>query len=204
MLRVSDGAYRFDQRMIFSQASIELEPESIYFLKGENGAGKTTFLEVIAGVRALSAGMMSVEDSVRTHYIGHKSGISKQLTAYENLTYALAIRGVRGSNINTRQGVESALNYFGIAHLIDLPLAYFSAGQKRKVVLAALLLIDASVLLLDEPYTSLDQPSCALLNKLLLQFRDKGCTVLLTSHVQPQLERLRLLELKDKKLVSYS
>ena len=110
---------------------------------GPNGAGKSTLLRTLCGFLPLAAGGFALEggDAERSlgeqaHYLGHADGVKGALTAGENLAFAAAMLGGRSS----RDAERAALAQVGLAHAIDFPARLLSAGQRRRVALARLLI----------------------------------------------------------------
>ena len=110
-------------------------------------------------------------------YLGHKPGIKYELTPLENLCMSKALHGSKDSN-----GIEEALYQLGLYGFEEITSGNLSAGQKRRVALAELLLTTAKIWILDEPYTSLDVVAIAYLEKLFQQHVQNGGILIITSH----------------------
>ncbi|MCU1449523.1 MAG: ccmA [Acidimicrobiales bacterium] len=167
----------------------------VVLVQGPNGAGKTTLLRACAGLVPIVDGEASVlghdlrrdRRSVRRQVglLGHAAGLYDDLTVADNLHFvARAGRAPAAS-------VDDALARLGLAgRLADVPAARLSAGQRRRVAVAALLLRPADLWLLDEPHAGLDTDGRARLDDLIRDKAAAGTTVLLASH---ELERVRPL-----------
>ncbi len=145
-------------RTLFAGLSFAVGGGEALLLLGPNGAGKTTLIRTIAGLLAPAAGAIRLDggDAERSvgeqcHYVGHLNALKSSLTVEENAAFWCRFLGGR------RDGLDVALEAFGLAHLRDIPAAYLSAGQKRRLGLARVLLAERPVWLLDEPTVSLDQ-----------------------------------------------
>src|SRR6202453_364940 len=174
-------------------AGVDLDVRSgeILALKGANGAGKTSLLRVIAGLLPLAAGEATVlgldptmdAKALRRQggLLGHRNGLYDDLSAEENVRFAArAGRQPKGS-------AREALERLGIRdRLAGLPAGKLSAGQRRRVALAALLARRPMLWLLDEPHAGLDATSRALLGQLIGEAVADGASVLLSSH-EPEL-----------------
>jgi heme ABC exporter ATP-binding subunit CcmA len=170
-------------------AGVDLDVRSgeILALKGANGAGKTSLLRVIAGLLPLAAGEATVlgldptmdARALRRHVglLGHRNGLYDDLSAEENVRFAArAGRQPKGS-------AREALERLGIRdRLAGLPAGKLSAGQRRRVALAALLARRQMLWLLDEPHAGLDAEHRELLDGLLKEVANLGATVILASH----------------------
>jgi heme exporter protein A len=110
-------------------------------------------------------------------YLGHKPGIKYELSPVENLCMAKALFGSPEQN-----GIEEALYQVGLYGFEDIPAAFLSAGQKRRVALAQLLLTSARLWILDEPYTSLDVAAVGFLEALFSKHVSAGGMLVITSH----------------------
>jgi len=152
-----------DSRAVLADLSFAVEPGSSLLLLGPNGAGKTTLLRTLAGLLPATAGRLWLEGG-RTdqslgelcHYVGHLNAIKSSLTVEENARFWQRYLGGTGP-------VDVALATFGLVALKDIPAAYLSAGQKRRLALTRLLLATRPIWLLDEPAAALDQDAQAVL-----------------------------------------
>jgi heme exporter protein A len=146
-------------RRVIAGLSFEAPAGSALVVTGPNGAGKTSLLRALAGFLPIEAGGFALDrgDHERTigeqaHYLGHADGVKGALTAGENLAFAAAILGGDSS----RAAQLAALGALGLRHVIDFPARLLSAGQRRRVALARLLVAPRPLWLLDEPATALD------------------------------------------------
>jgi heme exporter protein A len=166
-------------RRLLAGLSFAVDQGAALVVTGPNGAGKSTLLRALCGFLPLEAGGFALEggDAERTvgeqaHYLGHADGVKGALTAGENLAFAAAMLGGRSS----REAQRDALARVGLAHVIDFPARLLSAGQRRRVALARLLIADRPLWLLDEPATALDAAARAAL-AAIMQERLRGIIV---------------------------
>ena len=151
-------------------------------ITGRNGAGKSSLLDILAGRLHPEAGAIRLEDAgERTlpeclHYIGHRDALKSALTAEENLAFARDFLG------NPALTAREALDAVGLAHAARLPVAYLSAGQRRRVALARLLVAHRPLWLLDEPTAALDTASQVTLRVILERHRESGGMIAATTH----------------------
>ncbi|GEO16554.1 heme ABC exporter ATP-binding protein CcmA [Microvirga aerophila] len=170
------------ERRIFSDLSFALGPGEALLVTGRNGAGKSTLLDLLAGwltpaagaVRVFEAGDRTLPESL--HYVGHRDALKSALTARENLEFARDFLG------SPALSPPDALEAVGLAHAAALPVAYLSAGQRRRIAIARLLVAHRPLWLLDEPTAALDTASQETLRKMMEQHREGGGLVIATTH----------------------
>jgi len=166
------------ERLVLDRVSFSLDAGGALLLLGPNGAGKSTLLRVIAGLCRMEAGRItyagSDELAGRVGYIGHQDAIKPGLTAAENLAFASALSG---------RPVAPALASLDLTSLADLPARMLSAGQKRRLALARLVVSGAPLWLLDEPTLGLDTASVARFGAVLAEHRARGGLVIAATHL---------------------
>jgi heme exporter protein A len=181
-LSVDNLACRRSGRRIFSNLSFALGPGDALVVTGRNGAGKSSLLAILSGRLRPDAGRIAVADVGEAslpeclHAVGHRDGLKSSLTAGENLLFAQRLLGA------PRLGPREALARLGLGHAHDLPVAYLSAGQRRRVALARLLVCARPLWLLDEPTAALDTASQAVLAGLMEEHRVSGGLVIAATH----------------------
>jgi len=173
-----------DDRVLFEELAFEVGPGQVLLLEGKNGSGKTSLLRILCGFRQPDAGQVrwcgeAINDSqfyARMAYVGHLDGIKKELTVLENLTMALAL------SQPGRYTIQQALARVHLEGYDDMLVQTLSAGQKRRLSLARLLLTENDLWILDEPFTSLDKQGIALFESLMSEHCANGGMIVLTSH----------------------
>ncbi|QGY02298.1 heme ABC exporter ATP-binding protein CcmA [Methylobacterium mesophilicum SR1.6/6] len=181
-LSVDNLACRRSGRRIFSNLSFTLGPGDALAVTGRNGAGKSSLLAILSGrlrpdagrIVAGDVGEASLPESL--HAVGHRDGLKSTMSAGENLLFAQRLLGA------PRLTPREALERLGLGHAHDLPVAYLSAGQRRRVALARLLVCARPLWLLDEPTAALDTASQALLAELMAGHRADGGLVIAATH----------------------
>lgn len=171
-------------RTVLSGLSFTLMDGQGILLTGPNGSGKTTLLRVIAGFLPPSAGAIRLEGAVdddvsaHAHFIGHLPQTKAGLTVRENLDFEARFLGGGSAEV-----VDTAMARLGLADLSDIRAGYLSAGQRRRVALARLLVAKRPIWLLDEPSVSLDQASTSVLAALIGEHRAAGGLVIAATHI---------------------
>lgn len=155
-------------------------------LRGPNGSGKTTLLRTLAGLQPPEAGEIALApESVA--YAAHADGLKSTLTVAENLSFWASIYG--GPTI------DAAIRAMDLAALVRRRAGELSAGQKRRLGLARLLVTGRPLWLLDEPTVSLDVASVALFTGVLRQHLASGGAAIIATHVDLGLPEARVLDL---------
>lgn len=185
LLQARRLAFARNDDPIFGPLDFHVHAGEAVLVHGANGRGKTTLLRVLAGLLPAQSGEVSIDgvaasrDSVARScaLLGHLLGHKGELTAEENLRFA---RGLFGQ----RPGISpvTALAAVGLAGFEDSPARQLSAGQKKRLALARLLLVPARLWLLDEPYANLDLEGIDLVNRLVAHHLGRGGAALITSH----------------------
>lgn len=176
-------------RPLFSGLSLAICPGEVLYVSGNNGAGKTSLLRMLAGLASPENGVVCWNDkpirSLKEEYferllfLGHAAALKDELSAIENLTISSKISGHSVTNEQARQ----ALRFFGLGGREHLPARVLSAGQRRKVNLARLLLPKGPVIwVLDEPFTALDSKAVSQLTQVIEEHTASGGMVVLTTH----------------------
>lgn len=174
-----------NEEPVFGPLDFEVNAGEALLVAGANGVGKTTLLRVLAGLLSLSEGEVRLygqpyrREELAHHvaFLGHLPGHKGELTALENLRFAIGLGGFR-------HGVSPplALQSVGLAGYEDTAARKLSAGQKKRLALARLLLLPARLWLLDEPYANLDLEGINLVNRLISRHAHGGGAALVTSH----------------------
>ncbi len=146
-------------------------------LRGPNGIGKTTLLRAIAGLQPVVRGRIDGEAAA---YAGHQDALKHTLTAAENLRFWASLYGTRD--------VQGALEQFELTDLEDRPAGQLSAGQKRRLGLARLLVSGRRLWLLDEPTVSLDQDAVAMFGRVVEAHLAAGGAAVMATHIDLGIE----------------
>lgn len=173
-----------DDRELFTNLSFAVKSGQVLLLEGQNGSGKTSLLRILCGFREADTGSISWCGEAIPHsqyhsdiaYVGHLDGHKKELTVLENLKLALAL-GQLG-----KLSIQQALTKVQLSGYDDTLIQALSAGQKRRLSLARLLITHSILWILDEPFTSLDKQGIVLMESLMMEHCANGGMMVLTSH----------------------
>ncbi len=188
-LRFDDFALSADRltcrrggRLVFADLSFGLGSGEAIALTGRNGAGKSSLIAMLCGRLRPAAGSLHISAADEaglpelSHLVGHRDGLKTAMTASENLAFAQALLGEAAAS------PAEALDAVGLPHVAGLPVGYLSAGQRRRVALARLLVSRRRLWLLDEPASALDTASQAMLVGLMRGHLTQGGAILAATH----------------------
>ncbi len=176
-----------DDRSLFSALSFSVAPGQLLAVEGRNGSGKTSLLRILCGIRLADAGEVYWESApiaalgpgyhLHVAYLGHSDGLKLDLSPRENLAFAAALGRARPGG-----DIDAVLDQVGLYALEDVPTRVLSAGQKRRLALARLLVTEAGLWVLDEPLSSLDRDGIGLFESLLGAHLARGGLAVMTTH----------------------
>ncbi len=177
-----------DDRLLFNELSFSLAGGEVLQIEGPNGSGKTSLLRILCGLRRPDNGCVkwrgddivgSREDYyANMAYIGHLPCVKADLSTEENICALLDTRTQSASSAE----IGRVLAYVGLAGFEDVPAKALSSGQRRRLLLAFLLLTRATLWILDEPLTALDVQGVELMETMILEHREQGGSVIFTTH----------------------
>jgi len=204
MLEVSQLTAIRDERILFESLSFTIDSGELVQIEGRNGTGKTTLLRIVTGLGDRDNGEIfwnaeNIESNRDAYhedllFLGHSTGVKRELTAYENLRFYL---NVHSKTPVDKETIYNALLKVGLAGREDVPVAQLSAGQQRRVALARLWLSEHKLWILDEPLTAIDKQGVKVLESLFLNHAEQGGIVVLTTHQDmftdnPKLRKIKL------------
>jgi heme exporter protein A len=197
MLDAHDLTCTRDERTLFSELSFSICAGEMVQVAGQNGAGKTSLLRILAGLAQAEEGDVRWQGKIIQRqrdvfhqdllWLGHQPGIKAALTAFENLSFFHA------ESVENRRW--QALAQAGLVGFEDVPVNQLSAGQQRRVALARLWLSSARLWILDEPFTAIDAAGVEKLTRRMVQHTEGGGMVILTTHQPLALRSVRQIVL---------
>jgi len=190
-------AKSFDKRVILRKIDIHLNKGEMLGLLGGNGAGKSTFMNIVLGLLKPDFGDIFLDGIKLTNlpiherskigigYLPQQTSIFRGLTVYENLLGIAQI--IKKNSAAQKDIVEKLMAEFSITHLRDVKATALSGGERRRTEIARCLINNPKILLLDEPFAGVDLLSIQDIKQLLLKLQSRGCAVLVTDHNASQL-----------------
>ncbi len=187
----------FNKRVILRKIDIHLNKGEMLGLLGSNGAGKSTFMNIVLGLLKPDFGEIFLNkiklttlpiherSKIGIGYLPQQTSIFRGLTVYENLLGIAQI--VKKGSDKQKETVEQLMAEFSITHLRDVKATALSGGERRRTEIARCLINNPKVLLLDEPFAGVDLLSIQDIKGLLLKLQARGCAVLVTDHNASQL-----------------
>ena len=170
-------------RLVFEGLNFTAASGQMLVLRGPNGAGKTSLLRLLAGLGEPAGGRLAVDGAPEharlpqmCHFVAHQDAVKPHLTVRENLSFWRHFFG--------RGDVNAALEAVNLAALAPFQARRLSAGQKRRLSLARLALVERPVWLLDEPTVGLDTPSQDLLACLMTRHLTAGGIIIAATHIE--------------------
>jgi heme exporter protein A len=180
-------------REVLSGLDFEVSAGQALAVTGPNGSGKTSLLRIVAGLLALAGGSIDLDGgeaeltlAEQAHYLGHRDAMKPALSVLENLAFWRNFSG--GEAFDPRE----SLSRVGLDHAANLPAAYLSAGQRRRLSIARLLAVRRPIWLLDEPTSALDAAGQTLFADLTRDHLARGGLMLAATHAPLGIEAKEL------------
>ncbi len=185
LMRLSaiDLACRRGGREVFAGVSFSIAAGEVLAITGRNGAGKSSLLRIVVGLIRIAQGRLALAGgdpeltiAEQAHYVGHQDALKPALSVAENLRFWTGFLGAKSTEI------EAPLASVGLDAVADLPAAYLSAGQRRRLSIARLLAVERPLWLLDEPMSTLDIAAQERFNGFMRAHLSEGGLILAATH----------------------
>ena len=198
MIRVEQVSHHFGKLCALNDVSFTVDNNQITGLLGLNGAGKTTLMRMIYGLLVPNKGKIFVDEidvakdpdaaRARLGVLPDDTGLYKRLTARENIRYFGELQSLGADTLTSN--LSELIEILGMHNIIDRPTEGFSLGERMKTSLARAIIHRPSHVLLDEPTNGLDVITTRAVRHLLWNLRDSGRSVLFSSHLMHEVDRL--------------
>lgn len=209
MLQIEKLSKSYGKRQVLQDLTLHIPPGEIYGLLGPNGAGKTTTINIICNLVQADSGAIAINNQPVSAATKQVIGIAPQenllyktLTCEENLNFFAQIYGLQPKV--RKQQVQSCLAAVNLVDRAKTPVEKLSGGMQRRMNVAIALVHQPGLVILDEPTTGLDIEARYEMWELIRRLKDRGITVLLTTHLLEEAERLcqRIGILKHGRIVA--
>jgi ABC-2 type transport system ATP-binding protein len=186
---------RFGEVVALDQATFSVEPGMIFGLLGANGAGKTTAMRIVLDILRSDGGRVTWMGTENTDlprstwgYLPEERGLYPKMQVSEQLRFFSALYGVPDEA--ARAEIADWLERFRIPDYADRRVEELSKGNQQKIQFVAAILHDPAVLIMDEPFTGLDPVNVRLLKEAFIEMRDRGKTLIFSTHQMETVEEL--------------
>ena len=187
---------RYGSFVAVDNLNLRIERGEIFGLLGPNGAGKTTTILMLLGLTEPTSGSVRVlgfdptrqplSVKARVGYLPDAVGFYDELTARENLAYIARLNGLPRKEATSR--IEEAIARMGLSDVIDKQVRTFSRGMRQRLGVADLLIKRPQLIIMDEPTLGLDPEAARQFLQLIVELRDEGITLMLSSHLLHQVQ----------------
>ena len=190
MISVKGLKKRFGRLQVLKGINLNIEKPGIYAILGPNGSGKTTMIKCLLGLTIPTDGEIIINDDYvlagstfreDVGYLPQVATFPENLKVSELITLVKKLR-----KLPSRE--EALIAHFGIEEYLDSKLGHLSGGTKQKINVILTFMFDSDIYFLDEPSAGLDPVSMIKLKELILKERDKGKTILITTHIMSLVE----------------
>lgn len=190
MLSIQNLSKSFGCKRVLHDVCLQVNKPLIHGLIGPNGAGKTTLMRTICGILPVSSGTVSFNQGVslaNVAYMPDTTGLYTDMTVLDEIKYLGLLRG-----LSVNEAVGRAVNYLkrlGLTRHLKSPVGQLSMGTIRKVQFVCTFLVPPRLAILDEPFGGLDPISAIEMEKIILEMKNEGVAILLSTHHMEQAER---------------
>ena len=201
MLLVNNLSFFRNDIKIFENLNLSITNNQIIQIKGRNGSGKTTFLEVLLNILEPKSGEIfwkgkNIKKNIfdfynKTTFIMDHNTCTRKMTVLDNINFWSRL----SSSKLTKDEIVLLLETFNIQKYQNTKTMYLSSGEIRKLELLRLILEQKKLWILDEPYNHLDDLSIEILNQTFIDHINKDGVILFTSHLKPSIDNLEVVDL---------
>ena len=195
ILEIKDVVKQYAEHRALDHVSINIPKNCIYGLLGPNGAGKTSLIRIINQITAPDSGTVLLngeklkpEDVYNIGYLPEERGLYKKMKGEEQIVYLARLKGL--SKTQAKEKAHYWLEKFGIENWKNKHIEELSKGMQQKIQFIITVIHEPPLLILDEPFSGFDPINAEILKKEILELKDKGATVILSTHNMNSVEEL--------------
>ena len=201
MLLINNLSFSRNDNIIFQNLNLSLSNRSITQIRGKNGSGKTTFINVVLNFLESKTGEIfwegkNIKKNIfnfynKTTFIMDHNTCTRKMSVLDNINFWSRL----SSSKLTKDEIVLLLETFNIQKYQNTKTMYLSSGEIRKLELLRLILEQKKLWILDEPYNHLDDLSIEILNQTFIDHINKDGVILFTSHLKPSINNLEVVDL---------
>ena len=195
MLSIEKVTKRYDGHTAVDDLSLVIEPGGVFGLLGPNGAGKTTIIRMVMNIIQPDEGRISIfgeplneKMKEKVGYLPEERGMYRKMKVIDHLVFLGEIKGISASVALERS--KKWLAKVGLADWQDKTVESLSKGMQQKIQFISTVLHDPQLVILDEPFSGLDPINTEMLKDIITEMKDQGRTVVLSTHLMDQVEKL--------------
>lgn len=194
-ISIKEVTKKYADHTALDQICIDIPEQCIYGLLGPNGAGKTTLIRILNQITAPDTGEILVNGEKLsqkhiTHigYLPEERGLYKKMKVGEQATYLAELKGIK--RIEAQRRLKEWFEKFEISGWWNKKVEELSKGMQQKIQFITTIIHEPEILIFDEPFSGFDPINANLLKKAILELREKGATILLSTHNMASVEEL--------------
>ena len=194
-IEVHNVTKRYAEHLALNQVSMEVPEHSIYGLLGPNGAGKTTLIRILNQITGPDTGQVLIDGEplhpkhiARIGYLPEERGLYKKMKVGEQAIYLAQLKGI--SKAEAEQRLKKWFDRFEITGWWNKTVEELSKGMQQKIQFITTVIHEPDILIFDEPFSGFDPINANLLKESILELRDQGATILLSTHNMSSVEEL--------------
>lgn len=195
MISIEEVTKKYADHLALDRMCIDIPERCIYGLLGPNGAGKTTLIRILNQITAPDSGEVRIngEKLSQKHiahigYLPEERGLYKQMKVGEQAIYLAQLKGV--DKITAQRRLKQWFDKFEIGNWWDKKVEELSKGMQQKVQFITTVIHEPEIMIFDEPFSGFDPINANLLKEAILELRDKGTTIMLSTHNMASVEEL--------------
>lgn len=191
-VEVSGVSKSYNDRQVVKNISFEIEPGEVFGLIGPNGAGKTTVIRMLLDIIKPDSGELRILDSRpsdrikdRVGYLPEERGLYRRLTVMDTIMYLCALK----KKHDEKRAID-LLGKMGLLSHKDKKISELSKGMQQKIQIITAIIHDPDLLIIDEPFSGLDPVNTKIVQDLILELKNEGKTILISTHMMDKVERM--------------
>ena len=195
IIEINEVTKNFSGHLALDKISLQIPRQSIYGLLGPNGAGKTTLIRILNQITAPDSGTVTIDGEPlnRNHiskigYLPEERGLYKKMKVGEQAIYLAQLKGLSQNEASKR--LKEWFEKFEIAEWWDKKVEELSKGMQQKIQFITTIIHEPEILILDEPFSGFDPVNANLLKETILELREKGATIMLSTHNMASVEEM--------------